>query len=121
MEKKKRTISLIATSVILLGLGVTSCGPDDIGGNGEYNPVNDTFEKELTLDSENVSINGETGLTVEPKNSEDLANAINKLLNDDKLRLTLGLNALKRVEEIFSIDIISKMYEGWLYCEKNCI
>ena len=60
MEKKKRTISLIATSVILLGLGVTSCGPDDIGGNGEYNPVNDTFEKELTLDSENVSINRET-------------------------------------------------------------
>lgn len=50
-----------------------------------------------------VSIHNETGLTVEPKNSEQLANAINKLLNDDKLRETLGQNARIRVEKYFNI------------------
>lgn len=33
-----------------------------------------------------VSIDGKTGLTVEPRNSKALADAINKLLSDDELR-----------------------------------
>ena len=57
-----------------------------------------------------VSINGETGLTVEPKNSEDLANAINTLLNNDELRLHFGKNARKRVETIFNISEITNLY-----------
>lgn len=50
-----------------------------------------------------VSIHNETGLTVEPKNSEELANAINKLLNNDNLRETFGQNARIRVEKYFNI------------------
>lgn len=57
-----------------------------------------------------VSIHNETGLNVEPKNSDELADAINKLLNDDNLRETLGQNAVKRVEEIFAIDQIKEKY-----------
>ncbi len=44
-----------------------------------------------------VSIDGETGLTVEAKNSKELANAIKKLVEDDNLRLTYGRNAYERV------------------------
>ena len=51
-----------------------------------------------------VSIDGETGLTVEPGNVEQLAYAINKLLNNDKLRIELGLNALSRVQNLFNIN-----------------
>lgn len=57
-----------------------------------------------------VSINNKTGLTVKPKNSEELANAINKLLNDDNLRETLGQNAQKRVKEIFDINKVKEKY-----------
>lgn len=57
-----------------------------------------------------VSIHNETGLSVEPKNSDELADAINKLLNDDNFRETLGQNAVKRVEEIFAIDQIKEKY-----------
>ena len=51
-----------------------------------------------------VSIHNETGLTVEPKNSEELALAINKLLSDDKLRETMGKNAKKRCNNFFARD-----------------
>ncbi len=51
-----------------------------------------------------VSIHGETGLTVEPKQSEQLAEAINKLINDDELRVQYGQKAQKRVEELFNIE-----------------
>ena len=57
-----------------------------------------------------VSIHNETGLTVEPQNAEELANAINKLLNDDNLRETFGQNAKKRVENIFEINKIKNKY-----------
>ena len=48
-----------------------------------------------------VSIHNETGLTVEPQNAEELANAINKLLNDDNLRETFGQNAKKKSRKYF--------------------
>lgn len=61
-----------------------------------------------------VSIHNETGLTVEPKNSEQLANTINKLLNDNNLRNILGQNAKKRVKEIFEINTINKNYISFM-------
>ena len=65
-----------------------------------------------------VSIHKVTGLTVEPKNSDELANAINKLLNDDNLRETLGQNAKKRVKEVFDIKTNKNKYKE-LYNEKD--
>lgn len=62
-----------------------------------------------------ISIHNETGLTVEPKNSEELANAINKLLRDDNLREIFAQNAKQRVENVFNIskikNKIKKLYE----------
>ena len=66
-----------------------------------------------------VSINGETGLTVEPKNSEDLANAINTLLNNDELRLHFGKNARKRVEKLFNIANCASNYMQLIYNINN--
>jgi len=51
-----------------------------------------------------VSIHGKTGLTVEPRNSKALAEAINKLLSDEELRKEYGVQARKRVEENFTVD-----------------
>ena len=59
-----------------------------------------------------VSIDKETGLTVEPENVEQLANAINELLNNDELRLEYGQNARKRVEKLFDIVKVSKQYRN---------
>ena len=61
-----------------------------------------------------ISIDGETGLTVEPKSSEELASAINKLLRDDHLRSILGQNARIRIKNIFEklkiTDILLSLY-----------
>lgn len=57
-----------------------------------------------------VSVNNETGLTVEPKNAQELADAIKLLINDDELRLKLGQNAKNRVIELFEISKIRGKY-----------
>lgn len=62
-----------------------------------------------------VSIHGETGLTVEPANSEELSKAIKTLLEDAPLREKLGQNARRRVEMLFDIDRIKYQYKKDLY------
>lgn len=62
-----------------------------------------------------VSINNETGLTVEPANSEELSKAIKTLLEDETLRKKLGKNARRRVEMLFDIDRIKYQYKKDLY------
>jgi len=49
-----------------------------------------------------VSVHGETGLTVPPRDSIALANAVNKILEDEKLAKTFSQNAIRRVNEKFS-------------------
>ncbi len=51
-----------------------------------------------------VSVHGETGLTVPPADSDSLAEAIEKLLSDDRLRLRFGANARARIEKQYCID-----------------
>lgn len=63
-----------------------------------------------------VSVDRETGITVEPEDVEQLAAAINELLNNDELRLKYGQNARKRAEELFDIKKVSKQY-SYLYEE----
>lgn len=57
-----------------------------------------------------VSVDNETGITVDPENPKQLADAINLLVKNDKLRLKLGQNARKRVEDKFSLDKINEKY-----------
>lgn len=51
-----------------------------------------------------VSLNGITGITVKPNDAEELAQAMQKLADDDSLRLTYGKNAYRRVREEFGMD-----------------
>ena len=65
-----------------------------------------------------VVVNGETGILVEPANSKQLADAINKILKDKALIKKFGDNGRVRVEKYFSWEYIAsqtkKMYEGLL-------
>lgn len=62
-----------------------------------------------------VSVDGETGFTVPPRDSKALAKAINKILNDKELAAKFSENALKRVREKFSrekmLESIYSIYE----------
>ncbi len=51
-----------------------------------------------------VSVHNETGLTVEPCDTIQMAEAINKLVNNDNLRTQCGQNARKKVAELFNIE-----------------
>ena len=58
-----------------------------------------------------VSVDNETGITVEPENVEQLTNAINKLINNDELRLQYGQNAKKRAQDLFDIEKVREGYQ----------
>lgn len=57
-----------------------------------------------------VSINGETGITVPPKDSEHLHGAIQHLIHDDKLRMRYAEQALKRVQQFSRERFIEKIF-----------
>lgn len=54
--------------------------------------------------------NDVNGILVEPKNPEELAQAISSLIRDEKRAQRLGRNAQKTVKESYSLDRISKKY-----------
>jgi len=51
-----------------------------------------------------VSLDGVTGLTVPPADSESLAAAINKLLDNDDLRCRYGEAGRKRIAREFTLE-----------------
>lgn len=55
-----------------------------------------------------VSLDGETGLTVRAGDSNDLAEAMNRLINDDGLRVSLGKNAVNRAVSSFDINVMTE-------------
>jgi len=62
-----------------------------------------------------VSLHGETGLTVEPSNADALAEAMNTLINDKELREKYGAQARKRCEESYSLSKMQdKLYASYL-------
>ena len=62
-----------------------------------------------------VSLNGVTGLTVEPLNVDELAQAITMLVKDKELREKYGANARIRCEEKFSLTVMQeKLYNSYL-------
>jgi glycosyltransferase involved in cell wall biosynthesis len=62
---------------------------------------------------------GDTALLIRPKNSEDIKEALIKLIENDKLREKLGVTARKRVEENFTWEIVAKRYLS-VYGEVLC-
>jgi glycosyltransferase involved in cell wall biosynthesis len=55
-----------------------------------------------------VGVSGETGLLVEPNNPEALVGAIRRLLDDPKLRTTLGANGRERVMQRFTWEVTAR-------------
>ena len=70
-----------------------------------------------------VSLKDVTGLEVANSDVVAYAEAIDKLLNDEKLRNTLSENAKKRVEEIFTVpvmlSILDQYYHELIDSKKN--
>lgn len=65
-----------------------------------------------------VSIDKVTGLTVEPNHIEELAKAMNWMIEHKKERLQMGENARRRVEEEYTskkmLDRIMRVYESFM-------
>lgn len=57
--------------------------------------------------------NGKNGIIVSSRAPKKLADEIIKILNDDKMQNTLGLNARKTIEENYTWDIISSKFLGY--------
>ena len=56
-----------------------------------------------------IVIDGETGILVEPRNADQLARAMSRLLEDRALRKYMGLLGAARLEEHFSVE---RMVDG---------
>lgn len=56
-----------------------------------------------------VSLNGITGFTIQPESSEELRNAIQRIINDKDLYETFSENSLVRIKE-FSRDALAESY-----------
>jgi L-malate glycosyltransferase len=63
-----------------------------------------------------VVVNGETGFVVESKNSDAIASSICKLIDDPELRVSMGNNGRKRVQELYnwndSVKIMISVYDS---------
>jgi glycosyltransferase involved in cell wall biosynthesis len=59
-----------------------------------------------------VITNGREGLLADPINPKDLAEKISILLNDEKRRLEMGINARKKVEKSFCVEKVVDEIEG---------
>ena len=56
-----------------------------------------------------VSVNGETGLTIEPNDAEAMAGAINQLLGNNELRRRMGDAARARARNHYNADRMAQM------------
>ena len=60
---------------------------------------------------------GKYGLLVEPRNVQQLHDAIEHLLNDEALKQEMRQNVQRRVNERYNIDVVwSKMLKIWKSC-----
>lgn len=67
-----------------------------------------------------VVIDEETGLLVEPRNSRQLADAVNRIFSDDSLRKKLSREAIKKVQNEFSWKkVAEKTFELYRDSLKN--
>ena len=69
-----------------------------------------------------VSLNGISGITVEPKNVQQLRAAMKTLCSNDALRKKYGEGARERIHNLYNLRVMAKsLYESYskLYNEKN--
>ena len=58
-------------------------------------------------------VDGETGLLVEPLNSDRLAQAVLRLLKEPTLQQQMGAAGLARVRDYFTLERQAKQYQDW--------
>lgn len=59
-------------------------------------------------------IEGETGFLVDPRNSEQLADRVIRLLNNSEMRRQMGKNGRNHIKKNFSIESYVQKYENFL-------
>ncbi|MBU1121029.1 glycosyltransferase, partial [Candidatus Micrarchaeota archaeon] len=59
------------------------------------------------------TIDGETGIKVEPNNLDQLANAMNSLLSNPKKALHMGKNAKRRIQKFYDWEKIAENYNDF--------
>ena len=62
-------------------------------------------------ESSHVIDDGESGLIVDSGSAENLADALQKLLEPESLRIRLGNSARSRFEENYTVDKMIRSYE----------
>ncbi len=76
-------------------------------------PIINTY---LNTAVEEVSLNEISGITIEPKNSQAIAVAINKIISNDQIRINYANSARKRYKELFTKEIfLNKIKKSILY------
>ncbi|MDP2902340.1 MAG: glycosyltransferase [Methylovulum sp.] len=65
---------------------------------------------ELGTGTSFINIHGETGWVVPPESPEQLAGALNSLLEDAALANRMGIAARQRYEKLFSSEVLGKAY-----------
>lgn len=65
---------------------------------------------QLNTGTSYINLDGETGLVVEPKNSQQLRTAMDKLYQDDTLTDTMGAAAYKRYLSLFTSKAMGNAY-----------
>lgn len=109
IDKQKKSLLFAACDVFIL----SSCRTSESFGIVQLEAMKygkPVINTNLGTGVNYVSVDRKTGLTVKPANVEDLAEAINKLVNDDELANTFGQNAKERVKELFDIKKVRKKY-----------
>lgn len=71
---------------------------------------------ELGTGTSYVNLHGKTGLVVPPRDAVALTDAINKLLNNENLRVKLSRNALKRAHHFSDEALNNKIVELYTSC-----
>ena len=76
-------------------------------------PIVNTY---LNTAVEEVSLNEVSGLTIKPKNVKAISEAINKILENESIKIEYSNNAKKRYKELFTKEIfLSKIKKSILY------
>lgn len=69
-----------------------------------------------------IIVHNQNAIVIKPGDPEDIANAIEKLINDERLRAKLSEEALKMSNTIFSLDQVTyqidKLYSSFFQIEK---